>query len=87
MISELELEVEMWESRDTKCWIPIEVMAVGYYACSARNFTVGKWNGEAFEYIRTKFGKSFPDTEDHWDTGRPHGTVRPIRYLGEHYDY
>ena len=87
MLRELELEVEMWESNYLQSWIPLEFMAVGYYVCSARNFAVGKWNGSTFEYIRTKFGSSFPDTEDHWDTGNPHGTVRPIRYLGEHYEY
>lgn len=87
MLSELELVVEMWESRDPQCWIPIEFMTDGYYVCSARNFVVGKWNGTTFEYIRTKFGKSYPDTEEHWDHGSPHGTVRPIRYLGEHYEY
>ncbi len=83
MLSELELEVEMWESNYVRSWIPLESMVVGYYVCSARNFTVGKWNGKSFEYIRTKMSGSFLDTEEHWDTGTPHGTCRPIRYLGD----
>lgn len=44
------------------------------YECEARNFAIGTWNGENFDYIRTKFGITFPDTEDHWDDN---GTVKP----------
>lgn len=64
-------------------WIPIGDMQVGYYICDARNFIVGRWNGVCFDYLRHKFSFTFPDTEDHWDTGTPYGTVKPIRYLGE----
>ena len=54
----------------------------GYlYKCDARNFTLGKWNGEAFEYTRTKFGDTFQDIEYHYDDGPPFGTVKPIRKL------
>jgi len=51
------------------------------YECDARNFTYGIWNGEAFDYLRTKFGTKFWDTEYHWDDGPPHGTVTPIKRL------
>lgn len=60
-------------------WIAKEDMIVGKkYFCKARNFEIGTWNGEAFDYERTKFGFTFPDTEDHWDAGAPHGTVKPF---------
>lgn len=48
------------------------------YFCKARNFAFGTWNGENFDYMRTKFGSTFPDTEKHWDDGAPHGTVKPF---------
>lgn len=48
------------------------------YVCDARNFTVGIWNGNSFDYMRFKFGDTFPDTEFHWDDGPPYGTVKPL---------
>ena len=60
-------------------WIPKEDMVIGQsYFCKARNFKIGIWNGESFDYIRTKFGCKFPDTELHWDDGAPFGTVKPF---------
>ena len=44
------------------------------YECDARNFTIGKWDGEAFEYTRHKFGGTFTDIEYHYDDK---GTVKP----------
>jgi hypothetical protein len=61
-------------------WIPKEELIKDrYYICKARNFDVGLWNGQEFEYLREKFGMKFPDTEDHWDDGAPFGTVKPIQ--------
>jgi hypothetical protein len=53
------------------------------YECDARNFTYGIWNGEAFEYIRHKFGMKyfFYDQEYHWDDGPPYGTVKPLKHI------
>lgn len=51
------------------------------YECDGRNFTYGIWNGEAFDYLRTKFGQKFFDVEYHWDDGAPYGTVKPIRLM------
>lgn len=48
------------------------------YHCYARNFETGVWDGEAFEYMREKFGQKFKDREFHWDDGPPFGTVRPV---------
>ena len=60
-------------------YIKKEDLVVGQrYTCDARNFTVGTWNGVAFDYMRNKFNHWFPDTEDHWDDGPPHGTVKPF---------
>ena len=64
-------------------WVPLEDMQIGNYLCSARNFDVGFWNGKEFEYERTKWNCKFDDTEEHWDRGAPHGTARPIKYLGD----
>lgn len=52
------------------------------YECYARNFTIGFWNGEGFDYIRHKFGRKFLDVEYHWDDGPPYGTVKPIKKVG-----
>lgn len=60
-------------------WLKKEELTVGQkYICCARNFTIGTWNGTNFDYMRTKFGSTFPDTEDHWDDGAPFGTVKPF---------
>lgn len=65
-------------------WIPMEEMIVGaLYLCNARNFYLGIWNGERFDYMRYKFGQTFPDTELHWDEGPPFGTVKPLLLLKE----
>ena len=65
-------------------YIPKDQLQIGAkYECAARNFEVGLWNGEVFEYQRTKFGTTFPDTEQHWDDGPPHGTVKPMKKVGE----
>lgn len=64
-------------------WIPLEEMQVGNYLCDARNFDIGYWNGNVFVYMRTKFTMRYEDTEYHWDTGAPHGTCKPIKFLGE----
>ena len=49
------------------------------YFCKARNFKIGTWNGEAFEYMRSKCGSRFRDREYHWDDGPPFGTVKPFK--------
>lgn len=51
------------------------------YKCDARNFTVGTWNGESFDYMREKWGSIFPDIEYHWDDGAPYGTVKPLKKI------
>jgi hypothetical protein len=62
-----------------KPWLTIDELEVGSeYFCNARNFSYGVWNGKAFDYMREKFGATFPDTELHWDIGAPHGTVKPF---------
>jgi len=60
-----------------------ELIVGATYKCKARNFTEGVWNGTNFDYMRYKFGSTFPDTEDHWDEGAPHGTVKPLELIKE----
>ena len=63
-------------------WLPVNELVIGaYYICKARNFSLGKWNGKAFEYTRCKFGMHFEDTEYHWDNGPPYGTVKPLQII------
>ena len=63
--------------------IPIQDLRVGHlYTLQCRNLACGVWNGSTFIGIRTKFGKVFLDTEDHWDNGPPYGTVHPLEDLG-----
>jgi hypothetical protein len=65
-------------------WIPISEMITGrLYDCDARNFTEGRWTGEEFTYLRSKFGTRFEDTEYHYDRGAPHGTAKPYTLIEE----
>jgi hypothetical protein len=53
------------------------------YKLISRNLSFGVFDGETrFIGIRTKFGRKFLDTEDHWDTGPPFGTARPEEDVG-----
>jgi len=60
-------------------YIPVEGLSknVEYY-CLARNFNVGLWDGEKFIYMRDKFGSTFLDAEQHWDSLAPFGTAKPL---------
>ena len=70
-----------------KEWIKKEDMKVGaLYECKARNFTIGKWDGDKFEYERTKFGMTFIDHEYHYDDGAPYGTVKPLKEIEQNND-
>jgi hypothetical protein len=54
------------------------------YVVDARNFSLAVYRGGGvFIGVRNKFGCRYLDEEDHWDTGAPHGTVKPLRDLGE----
>ncbi len=53
------------------------------YKLISRNLSFGVFDGVTrFIGIRTKFGRRFLDTEDHWDTGPPFGTARPEEDTG-----
>ncbi len=61
-------------------YISLENCEEGFlYAIEARNASVGIFIKEKSGFVipRYKFGY-FLFTEDHWDTGEPHGTVRPF---------
>lgn len=65
-------------------WISKEDMVIGkLYLCRARNFNQGRWNGSGFDYIRSKFGFTYPAVEYHWDDGAPFGTVKPFKVIEE----
>lgn len=53
------------------------------YKLISRNLSFGVFDGKTrFIGIRTKCGRRFLDTEDHWDTGPPFGTARPEEDTG-----
>ena len=63
-------------------YIKKEDLIIGHpYLVKARNFTYAIWTGEDFVGVRYKFGSYFIDTEQHWDDGPPHGTVKPLKDL------
>lgn len=65
-------------------YLKIEELEVGAdYECYARNFEVGTWNGESFDYMRAKWGLVHPDTELHWDSDDHYGTVKPFKKVGD----
>lgn len=56
----------------------------GLYRVDARNFRLGVYNAQNgyFSGIRHKWGYVYLDKEFHWDVGPPHGTAKPIAFLG-----
>ena len=67
-------------------WILMEDCIDGHlYVISARNSSLGIYvkAKQAFIISRHKFNSNFLDEEDHWDTGEPHGTAKPLLILSE----
>lgn len=64
-------------------YIPLSECKRGHlYRINSRNLSLGVYDGNwGFIGIRTKFGDRYLFTELHWDTGPPHGTVKPIEEL------
>ena len=68
-----------------KRWIPMSECRHGYlYRICARNGVIGVYDAENkwFALSRHKFNLNYIDYEEHWDTGEPFGTVKPIEDLG-----
>lgn len=66
-------------------WIKMEdCKHGGVYEVDARNFSFAVYNQDlkSFIGIRYKFGTTFLDTEEHWDCGAPHGTAKPLKFIG-----
>jgi hypothetical protein len=65
-------------------WLPLAACVPGHaYRLHSRNLTLGVFNGETgFLGLREKFGYRYLFSEDHWETGAPFGTVRPLEDLG-----
>jgi hypothetical protein len=71
---------------EIKRWIPMSECRDGYvYRIAARCGGFGVYNVEkkCFSLSRHKFGSNFIDDEYHWDTGEPHGTVKPLEDYGK----
>lgn len=66
-------------------YLPIDQMKSGHlYRIGARNASYGIWVEEEKGFIisRHKFTANYLFVEYHWDTGAPHGTVKPWEDLG-----
>jgi hypothetical protein len=74
-----------WQSaHDIEIYIPLDQCKDGFlYHIAARNATLGinRAKDKGFEIRREKFGNIFSFIEDHWDTGEPYGTVKPLREI------
>jgi hypothetical protein len=69
---------------DITNYIPISECKNDYlYFIQARNSSIGicTKNGKEFTISRFKFSDNFLFEEDHFDTGEPYGTVKPIKEL------
>ena len=65
--------------------IRIEDMKVGCaYWVRSRSFykRIAIWDGKMFVGRRKKFIYEFRDREDHWDSGPPFGTCKPLALIG-----
>jgi len=73
---------------DRGTFIPMSKCKDGHlYIIDARNANLGVYvkKERGFRISRHKFQCNFIDIEYHWDTGEPHGTVKPLsklNYLG-----
>jgi hypothetical protein len=76
----------MSEKPEQVPWIPIEDCVKGHlYYIDSRNLELGVFDGtdkNGFIGVRTKFSSVYLFTENHWDNGRPFGTVKPYMDLG-----
>jgi len=61
----------------------VELREGGTYRIIARNADIGIWmlRIRGFLILRTKFSDTFLFVEYHWDTGEPHGTVKPLAFI------
>jgi hypothetical protein len=60
--------------------IPKDQLEVGAtYIGRGRGIEEGKWNGEAFEYDRCKFGMHFTDTMNHFQDDNGYALFVPLR--------
>ena len=65
-------------------FIPLDQCVKGHvYRMHSRNLDPGVFDGDrGFVGVREKFNSRYLFTEFHWDTGPPHGTVKPLEDLG-----
>jgi len=69
---------------DLKEYLPLSDCKDGWlYRIRSRNLIKGVFREDrkGFVGIREKFGRQYLFVEDHWDTGVPHGTVKPLECL------
>jgi len=67
-------------------WIALGECSDGHlYHIAARNASLGVFCAEeqGFVISRHKFGRNYLFTEEHWDTGEPHGTAKPLVEIEE----
>lgn len=67
-------------------YVPLDECEDSYlYLIVARNSYLGIYNekDKSFTISRFKFKSNFLFDEDHWDTGEPYGTVKPLEKICE----
>lgn len=65
-------------------YIPLDKCIHGrVYMVDARNFSIAVFNSNnnSFIGIRSKFWDTYLFPEDHFDTGEPYGTVKPLEEI------
>lgn len=51
------------------------------YLGNCRNADIAKWNGEKFEYQRTKFGDTFTETINHFEDDNGYDVFVPFEIV------
>ena len=60
--------------------IPMHKLEVGKtYIGECRNASEAVWQGDKFEYMRTKFGSTFPETINHFQNDDDYDVFVPIK--------
>ena len=64
--------------------IPLHKLEVGKtYIGECRNASEAVWQGDKFEYMRTKFGSTFPETINHFQNDDGYDVFVPIKLKEE----
>jgi hypothetical protein len=86
LFKNLSLNEKILINKENVNYIPIVQCRDSYlYFIIARNSNLGIYNekDKSFTISRFKFKLNYLFEEDHWDTGEPFGTVKPLKEICE----